>query len=135
VLLDAWSAAKKDTGLIKVMFKANKNISYNERWTEVGNIPLFYRHWSHIQYAYNGATSELTIKVNGHTYVNKAIQYTDGTNTTKLGNLVANPGTHGIVIGDFQNTWDPGLFGAPQSWMRRFKGRIDNLKIYNVALF
>jgi hypothetical protein len=27
---------KDDTGLIKIMFKANKNIDYNERWTEVG---------------------------------------------------------------------------------------------------
>ena len=135
VLLDNYNIAKGDTGLIKIMFKANKSIDYNERWTEVGNIPEFYHHWSHIQYAYDGATSELTVKVNGHKYVDHQKQYTDATNTTLLGNLMPNPGTHGIVIGAFQNAWNEKLFGAPEPWMLGTKGRIDRFKIFDTALF
>jgi len=116
------------------MFKANKNIDYNERWTEA-RVPNFFNHWVHVQYSYNGSTSEYTLKVNGKLYFDHAVQYTDGTSTTKLGNLVANPGSHGVVIGAFQNQWNPGTFGAPQPWMHWFAGRIDQLKIYNTALF
>ena len=134
VLTDNWSAPWGDTGLIKVMFKANKAIDYNERWAEA-RIPNFFNKWNHVQYSYNGSTSEYTIKVNGHTYLNHALQYTDGTSTTLLGNLNPNPGSHGVVIGAFQNQWDPALFGAPEPWMGKFAGRIDDLKIYNTALF
>ncbi|HYK45037.1 MAG TPA: hypothetical protein VEV83_07710 [Parafilimonas sp.] len=134
VITDAWSAPWGDTGLVKVMFKANKAIDYNERWKEA-RIPHFFGKWNHIQYSYDGATSEYTIKINGVTYVDHEVQYTDGTNTTLLGNLNPNPGSHGVVIGAFQNEWDPGLFGAAQPWMHWFAGRIDQLKIYNTALF
>ena len=134
MLTDNWSAPWGDTGLIKVMFKANKAIDYNERWAEA-RIPNFFNKWNHVQYSYNGSTSEYTIKVNGKTYLNHALQYTDGTSTTLLGNLNPNPGSHGVVIGAFQNQWDPALFGAPEPWMGKFAGRIDDLKIYNSALF
>jgi hypothetical protein len=116
------------------MFKANKAIDYNERWVET-RVPGFYNHWNHVQYSYNGSTSEYTVKVNGHTYLNHAIQYTDGTSTTKLGNLNPNPGSHGVLIGAFQNQWDPALFGAPQPWMHWFPGRIDELKFITQLCF
>lgn len=135
VLLDGYNAAQGDSALIKVMFKANKSIDYNERWEVVGGIPKFYKHWSHVQYSYDGSTSKFTLKVNNKTLIDHVVQYTDGTNTTLLGNLNANPGSHGVVIGGFQNQWDSALFGDPQSWMLHFKGRIDGLKIYNTALF
>ena len=134
VLTDAWSAPWGDTGLIKVMFKANKAVSFNERWTEA-RVPNFHNHWVHVQYSYDGATSEYTLKVNGHTYFDHVVFYTDGTNTTPLGNLNPNPGSHGVVIGAFQNQWDPGLFGAAEPWMGKYAGRIDELKIYDTALF
>jgi hypothetical protein len=137
VLLDGYNAAQGDSGLIKVMFKANKAIDYNEQWTVVGGIPNFYRHWTHVQYSYNGSTSKYTLKVNGHKYFDAVTLYDRGDSATRqpLGNLNPNPGTHGIVIGAFQNTWDPVLFGDRQPWMLGFKGRIDQLKIYNTALF
>ena len=137
VELDAYNAAKGDTGLVKIMFKANRNVPYNEEWTEIGNIPNFYHRWSHIQYSYNGATSEFTAIINGHKYVDKQIKYTNDPTQggVPLGNIAPNPSPHGIVIGAYQNTWQPGTFGAPQSWMLPFKGRIDALKIYNKAIF
>ena len=51
-----------------------------------------------------------------------------------LGNIVANPNPQGVVIGAFQNTWKPAVFGDPQPWMLGFKGRIDALKIYNKVI-
>lgn len=135
VLLDGYNSAQGDTGLVKVMFKANKAIDYNERWNVVGAIPKFYHRWSHIQYSYKGSSSKFTLIINGKTYIDHVVQYTDGTNTTLLGNIVANPNPHGVVIGAFQNTWDPVLFGDRQSWMLPFAGRIDDLKIYKTALF
>jgi hypothetical protein len=135
VLLDGYNAAQGDTALIKVMFKANKAIDYNEQWTVVGGIPHFYHHWSHIRYSYRSSTSQFTLKVDTTTYVDHVTLYTDGTNTTPLGKLNPNPGTHGIVIGTFQNVWDPVLFGPREPWMLDFKGRIDQLRVYKNALF
>jgi hypothetical protein len=137
VLLDAYNTNQGDSGLIKVMFKANKAIPYNEQWTEKGGIPNFYRRWTHVQYSYNGSTSKYTLKVNGKKYFDGVVLYDSGDTLTRqpLGNLNPNPGTHVIVIVDFQNTWDPTLFGAREPWMLGFKGRIDNLKIYDTALF
>ncbi len=112
-------------------------IPYNEQWNVVGGIPNFYHHWSHIQYSYNGATSLFTLVVNGVAYIDHATLYTDDPllGGVPLGNIVANPGPHGIVVGAFQNTWDPGLFGPREVWMLPFKGRLDNVKIYKTALF
>jgi len=137
VLIDGWNSAKVDTGLIKIMFKANRGVPYDEEWTEIGNIPNFYKHWNHIQYAYDGATSKFTVKINGTIYVDHQTKY-DSDPTTggqPLGNINANPGTHGIVFGAVQNQWRPTLFGAPESWMGTFKGRIDAFRVYDSALF
>lgn len=137
VLLDGYNTAQKDTALIKVMFKANQSIPWNEQWQVYGGIPKFYKHWSHVQYSYNGSTSKFTLKVNGKKIANAVTLYTDDPNNggVPLGNLNPNPGTHGIVIGGFQNQWDKTLFGDPQPWMLGFKGRVDNLKIWNTANF
>jgi hypothetical protein len=137
VLLDGYNSSQGDSGLIKVMFKANKAIDYNEQWTQVSGIPKFYNRWSHVQYSYKGKNSKFTLIINGKKYFDHVVLYDGGDTTTRkpLGNLVANPGPHGIVIGAFQNTWNPALFGERQSWMLPFKGRIDDLKIYNSALF
>lgn len=132
VLLDGYSTGQKDTGLIKVMFKANRNIPYNEEWTVVGGIPHFYYRWSHIQYSYDGSTSIFTLIVNGKKWYQDTLMTDSKENGgVPLGNIVANPAPYGVVIGAFQNTWKPALFGDPQPWMLGFKGRIDQLKIYN----
>lgn len=137
VLLDAYNKSQKDSALIKVMFKANKSIPYNEEWQIYGGIPNFYHHWSHVQYSYNGATSKFSLKVNGKSIAKSVTIYDNDPNAggQPLGNLNPNPGSHGIVIGGFQNQWNPTLFGDPQPWMLGFKGRIDDLKVYNTALF
>ncbi len=137
VLLDGYNSSQGDSGLIKVMFKANKAIDYNEQWTVKGGIPNFYKHWVRVQFSYNGSTSKYTLKVNNVKYFDAVTLYDRGDSATRqpLGNLAANPNPHGVVIGAFQNTWDPVLFGAPQPWMLGFQGRIDELKIYNTALF
>ena len=137
VLLDGYSSSQGDTALIKVMFKANRNITYNEQWNTVGGIPNFYHRWSHVQYSYNGSTSQFTLIVNGHKYLDKVTLYTNAVDQggVPLGNLAPDPSPHGVVVGAFQNTWQPGVFGAAQVWMLPFKGRIDALKIYNTAIF
>lgn len=135
VLLDGYNVAQGDTGLIKIMFKANKAIDYNERWFVFGGLPKFYNRWTHVQYAYDGATSQFTCKINGVTVMDHVLQYTDGTNTTLLGNLNPNPGSYGVVIGGWQNNLDPVLFGSPEPWMLGYKGLIDQLKIYNTLIF
>jgi len=140
VLIDGYNTAKGDTGLIKIMFKANRPIAYNEEWTEIGNIPKFYKRWTHIQYAYNGNNSRFTAIVNNKTYVDHAIKYTADPNDStsgaeKLGKILPNPAKKGLLIGTFQNRWNPSVFGDPQSWMLPFRGRIDEFKIYNSAQF
>ncbi|MGZ4061263.1 MAG: hypothetical protein ACXVPU_19685, partial [Bacteroidia bacterium] len=80
VLLDGYNTAQKDSGLIKVMFKANRDIPYNEEWQVYGGIPKFYRRWTHVQYAYNGSTSKFTLIVNGKTIADHVVLYTDDPN-------------------------------------------------------
>ncbi len=137
VLLDAYSQSQGDTALIKVMFKANRPITYNEQWNVVGGIPNFYHRWSHIQYDYNGSTSKYTFKVNGVTYLDHITLYDNDPmmGGQPLGNIVANPNPQGVVVGAFQNQWQPVLFGVPEVWMLTFKGRIDELKMFNTAIF
>ena len=137
VLLDAYNKSQKDTALIKVMFKANKAVPYNEEWQVYGGIPNFYHHWAHVQYSYNGSTSKFSLKVNGKYLAHSVTIYDNdpGAGGQPLGNLNPNPGSHGVVIGAFQNLWNPTLFGAAQPWMLGFKGRVDNLKVYDTALF
>ena len=137
VLLDGYNPGQGDSMLIKTMFKANKpGVTYIEQWVDAGGIPNGYNHWTHIQFSYRGSTSKYTLKVNGHTYVDHRVLYNNDpmSGGTPLGSL-AFINTHGFVVGAFQNTWDPVLFGAPQPWMLKYKGRIDQLKIYNTALF
>ncbi len=137
VLLDGYNSAQGDSGLIKVMFKLNKNVPYNEEWTQAGGIPKFYHRWSHIQYSYDGGTSQYTLKVNGQTYFDHVVLYNSGDTTTRqpAGNLAPNPSPHGVLIGAFQNQWNAGVFGPPEVWMLPFKGKIDALKIYDKSIF
>ncbi|MBV9962284.1 MAG: hypothetical protein JO072_08560 [Parafilimonas sp.] len=134
ILLDNYHTSQGDSQQVNCLFKSNKPITYTDRFFGA-LIPNFYNKWSHIQFSYDGSTSELTFKVNGKAFIDHVVQYTDGTNTTKLGNLEPNPSPYGVVIGAFQNQWKPALFGDPQPWMHHFKGRVDELKIYNKALF
>ncbi len=131
-LLDSYNPAQGDSGLIKIMFKANKPIPYNEQWNVVGGIPNFYNQWTHIQYKYNGFTSKFTLLVNDVMYLDHITLYTDDPmlGGVPLGNVEPNPGPHGALIGAFQNTWDPVLFGTREVWMLGFKGKIDQLKVY-----
>lgn len=138
VLLDSYAGSQQgDSGLIKVMFKANRNIPYNQEWTVVGGIPNFYHRWTHVQYSYNGATSEFTLIINGTTYSDHITLYTDNPDQggVPLGNIEANYDPQGILFGAFQNQWKPDLFGAPSDFMLPFKGRIDNFKVFNKANF
>lgn len=135
VLLDGYNSAQKDSGLIKVMFKANRDITYNEEWTTVGGIPKFYNRWTHVQYSYSSTNSQFTLIVNGK----KRFQDTLFTNDPAmggqpLGTFEPNPNPKGILMGTFQNIWDPTLFGDRQVWMLPFKGRIDQFKVYGKEL-
>ena len=119
------------------MFKANKAVPYNEEWLTYGGIPNFYHQWSHVQYTYNGSTSKFSLRINGKN-IAKAVTIYDNDPAQggqPLGNLNPNPGSKGVLIGGFQNQWNPTLFGAREPWMLGFKGKIDNLKVYDTALF
>ncbi len=137
VLLDGYNPAQGDTGLVKVMFKDNNpNYAYDEQWIAVGGLVNFYNRWSHIQFSYTAKTSVETIVVNDKQVAADTL-YTNDPRTQggqPLGALTPNPAPHGFVVGTFQNIWNPGLFGAPQTWMQPFVGRIDELKIYDKAL-
>lgn len=134
LLLDNYNPTQGDSGLIKIMFKANKPITYNEQWIVVGGIPNFYNRWTHIQYKYDGSTSKFTLLVNDVAYLDTVTLYTDDPNAggVPLGKIEANPTPHGALIGAFQNMWDPVLFGPRESWMLGFKGKIDQLKVYKL---
>ncbi len=137
VLLDGYNSSQGDSMLIKVMFKANRPINYNEEWHTQGGIPRAYNKWTHVQYSYDGATSEFTLIVNNVTYFDHVLVYTDDPmmGGQPLGNIVANPNPDGFLVGTFQNVWDPNTFGPPQVWMLPFTGRIDDLKFYSSAIF
>jgi hypothetical protein len=109
------------------------NVNGNASWQDILNNPgkdagvqnfSGANRWSHVVLTWDGATNLFRVYGN-----NAKISNPDWEQRSGVGNLVFFTPTRPII-----GAWGTNLAGVPDSWQQMFKGKIDELRVYNKAL-
>jgi hypothetical protein len=110
--------------------------NFGGQWAEMtgtNRLPNMYGTWKHLAFSYNATTSKFSLYLNG-TKVTLPASITDRKNgTNPLGPININNNVSKFIIGGYQQHLGT-PWSAPDSWMLKYTGALDEFRVYNKAL-